>query len=108
MKRNIIYISVINIICVSLLQATSTTTALYRLGEDDLGAAAGGSAHNPSKAAVGEDIPLVGGSPFYAPGNLSELAITFDGDDYYNLNQDLLIFIELEMQHYLMLDHFTQ
>ena len=71
--------------------AKTATVGLYRLGEDDPGSASGAASADPTVAVVGDDIPLANGVPVYGTGNLSDLAIVCDGDDYYNIGQSILL-----------------
>lgn len=62
-------------------QATVTTLAHWRLGEDDSGAVAGNTGNDPTTAAVGFDLDR-GGDPTYSsntPGPGSTLSMAFDG-----------------------------
>ncbi len=76
----------------SLSSAATITHALYRLGEDDPGAVAGGTGNATSVAAVGSptlDLSIRVGSPTYSsstPGPGSSLSMDFDPGEYYRTN----------------------
>ena len=66
---------------------TVTTVGLWRLGDDDGGAVAGGAGNATSTAAVGPDLTARTGSPLYSsdtPGGSSSLSMDFDLGEYYN------------------------
>jgi len=67
-------------------EATVTDVGLYRLGEDDAGAVAGGLGNNPTTAAVGTNATRYGDPTYSAntPGAASTLSMDFDdvGDHY--------------------------
>ncbi len=86
-------IILLSLFCISWSGAAIDVVAYYKLGEDDPSAAAGNTGNDPTVDAVaGVDLTRYGSPVYSADTNIddSNLSMVFDGDDWYNVGQNVL------------------